>query len=82
MEDRPRYISILLQIFIHSTNSIADYIFVLDPPQRELKITGVLEPPHEADFGEGLPQKGLCASDHISLLATMTWTDKSETSAK
>ncbi|WVF70931.1 hypothetical protein IAT40_005726 [Kwoniella sp. CBS 6097] len=37
------------------------------------EITGVLSPPKIDELGEGLPRKGLCASDHLAFGCEITW---------
>ena len=49
----------------------------MPPPDRELKILGVLEPPVEGDLGTGLPRKDVCGSDHIAVRAHIAWPRKS-----
>ena len=52
---------------------VIDYIFSMPPAGRKLKVLGILEPPAEEDFGAGLPRKGVCGSDHISIRAHIGW---------
>ena len=51
----------------------SDYIFVMLPPERTLKVLGILQPPLEDELGTGLPRKGVCGSDHISVRAHIAW---------
>ncbi len=37
-------------------------------------VTGLLAPHRTEDLGLGLPLKGVCASDHVSLAAELSWT--------
>ncbi|OBZ79318.1 putative RNA exonuclease C9B6.11c, partial [Grifola frondosa] len=50
-----------------------DYIFVLDPPGRQVSVMRLAKPHHEDLLGDGLPMKGACGSDHISLAADLYW---------
>lgn len=36
---------------------------------------GLLAPHDVVDFKSGLPQKGVCGSDHVSLAAKLCWAD-------
>lgn len=47
--------------------TLADYIFVLDVPERKVTIGRLAQPHSKESFGDGLPRKGVCGSDHISL---------------
>ncbi|KAH9944043.1 Endonuclease/exonuclease/phosphatase [Epithele typhae] len=59
--------------YTHYWQAVLDYIFVLDAPGRGVTVEG-LAAPHPAEaFGEGLPRKGVCGSDHISLAADLHW---------
>ena len=51
-----------------------DYIFVLDPPSRTSHVVGLLKPHTTKDMEPGLPRKGVCGSDHVSLLSEIVWT--------
>ncbi|KAK7058886.1 RNA exonuclease ngl2 [Paramarasmius palmivorus] len=53
-------------------NSI-DYLFVMDPPNLESSVLGVLSTPQTSELDPGIPRKGVCGSDHISLTATITF---------
>ncbi|OSX67455.1 hypothetical protein POSPLADRAFT_1042669 [Postia placenta MAD-698-R-SB12] len=56
--------------YTHYWQSVLDYIFVLQP--RRLGIVTKIAQPHQADvLTPGLPQKGVCGSDHISLGAEL-----------
>lgn len=51
-----------------------DYIFILDPPSHTSHVVGLLKPHTTKDMEPGLPQKGVCGSDHISLVSEIVWT--------
>ncbi|KAL5535579.1 NGL2 [Sanghuangporus sanghuang] len=59
--------------YTHYWKVTLDYIFVMLPPERTLKVLGILEPPLEQELGTGLPRKGVCGSDHLSLRAYIAW---------
>ncbi|KZT44472.1 Endonuclease/exonuclease/phosphatase [Sistotremastrum suecicum HHB10207 ss-3] len=48
-----------------------DYIFIADPPNFETRVTKVLEPIATEVLEGGLPRSGICASDHVSLIADL-----------
>lgn len=52
----------------------ADYIFVVADANNKVQVEGVLEPALPEQLGEGLPRKGVCGSDHLSLRAHLRWT--------
>lgn len=52
------------------------------PPERTLKVLGILEPPLEQDLDTGLPRKGVCGSDHLSIRARIAWPIKSNDTTK
>ena len=52
---------------------VADYIFVLDAPGRDVRVVRLAKPHRKEVFGDGLPKKGVCGSDHISLAAELHW---------
>lgn len=56
------------------TVCIADYIFILDAPQSQSTITGVLSGHRTEDLQPGLPQLGVCGSDHVLLSAEIVFT--------
>ncbi|THH34136.1 hypothetical protein EUX98_g191 [Antrodiella citrinella] len=58
--------------YTHFWKVVLDYIFVLDP-KRDVTVVGVAAPHPTKDLDPGLPRKGVCASDHISLCADLTW---------
>ncbi|KAJ7487688.1 Endonuclease/exonuclease/phosphatase [Mycena galericulata] len=49
------------------SHTMIDYIFVLT--DRPAVVTGLLAPHITKDLDPGLPQKGICGSDHVSLCA-------------
>ncbi|KZV77045.1 Endonuclease/exonuclease/phosphatase [Peniophora sp. CONT] len=51
-----------------------DYVFLLDPPGSRSKVLRLLAPHKAEDLGDGLPKKGISASDHVSLAAELQWT--------
>ncbi|CDO73215.1 hypothetical protein BN946_scf185007.g270 [Trametes cinnabarina] len=59
--------------FTHYWQAVLDYIFVLDAPGRDVSIVRLAQPHSKEAFGEGLPRKGVCGSDHISLAADLHW---------
>lgn len=50
----------------------ADYIFAL-PGKTRLEFTQLLVPPKKEELGEGLPRKGISASDHIAVACEVVW---------
>ena len=50
-------------------NRCTDYIFLLHRPTSESQVLGILKTHHTANLGDGLPLKGVCGSDHVSLAA-------------
>lgn len=59
--------------YTHYWKTVLDYIFVLDPPDRQVSVVGLAEPFPEEKLVPGLPRKGVCGSDHISLSAELAW---------
>ncbi|OSD03572.1 Endonuclease/exonuclease/phosphatase [Trametes coccinea BRFM310] len=59
--------------YTHYWQAVLDYIFVLDAPGRDVSIVRLAKPHPKEAFGEGLPRKGVCGSDHISLAAELHW---------
>ncbi|KAI0375399.1 Endonuclease/exonuclease/phosphatase [Pilatotrama ljubarskyi] len=59
--------------YTHYWKAVLDYIFVLDAPERNVSIVRLAKPHSKEAFGEGLPRKGVCGSDHISLAADLHW---------
>jgi len=66
--------------FTHYWKNTIDYIFVKLPEDRMLKVLGLLQLPPEESLGLGLPRKGVCGSDHLSLRATIAWPLRNPTS--
>ncbi|KAJ3844895.1 Endonuclease/exonuclease/phosphatase [Lentinula raphanica] len=50
-----------------------DYIFILDAPGGHSTITGLLSGHRTEDLDPGLPQLGVCGSDHVSLSAEIVF---------
>ncbi|RPD64967.1 Endonuclease/exonuclease/phosphatase [Lentinus tigrinus ALCF2SS1-6] len=59
--------------YTHYWKSVLDYIFVLDAPGRDVSVVRLAKPHSKESFGDGLPRKGVCGSDHISLAADLHW---------
>ena len=55
-------------------DAFADYIFARPGQGTQLEVVSVLEPPSEEELSPGLPRKGVCGSDHISLCARISFT--------
>jgi len=55
--------------YTHFWKSTLDYIFVIG---QQLDVCGFMKIPHAGDLGPGLPRKGVCGSDHVSLVADIT----------
>ncbi|KAF8560438.1 endonuclease exonuclease phosphatase [Imleria badia] len=53
------------------TTLVPDYIFILDAPGSRMRVTGYLQPHRTEDVERGLPQIGICGSDHFSLCAQL-----------
>lgn len=52
-----------------------DYLFILPPGKApRVEFTELLEPPSVEALGEGLPRKGISASDHLPLGCEFAWT--------
>lgn len=61
-------------ISLSLTNFLAlDYIFILDVEGSRPQILGLLAPHLRENLEPGLPQQGVCGSDHISLVAELFW---------
>jgi len=54
-------------------SGFADYIWVVDPPDRRAVVTCLLQPHITDNLEPGLPRKGVCGSDHVSLAAEVRW---------
>lgn len=52
-------------------DDVSDYIFILDAPGSKMRVTGYLQPHRTEDVEAGLPQIGICGSDHFSLCAQL-----------
>ena len=63
----------IISTLIARGHDVADYIFVLDTPRRNVSVVRLAKPHSKEAFGEGLPRKGVCGSDHISLAADLHW---------
>ncbi|WWC58882.1 uncharacterized protein I303_101427 [Kwoniella dejecticola CBS 10117] len=52
-----------------------DYLLLLPPAQNasETEIISVYAPPKIEELGEGLPRKGICASDHLAIGCELAW---------
>lgn len=55
--------------YTHYWKTVLDYIFIIDPEEGSSLITGLLSPHRTADLDPGIPRKGICGSDHVSLCA-------------
>jgi len=53
--------------YTHYWKTVLDYIFVLDPPNSQSVVTGFSQPLRTKDLDPGIPRKGICGSDHVSL---------------
>lgn len=54
-----------------------DYIYMLEDPEIQLyEVLGVSEPPATEQLGAGLPLKGICGSDHLSVRARIAWLNR------
>jgi RNA exonuclease NGL2 len=50
-----------------------DYIFISGPSDAEAVVTRILKPHRQEHLGNGIPKKGVCGSDHVSLAATIAF---------
>lgn len=50
---------------------LLDYIFFVDTPKHSINVAGYLNPHRTTDMEAGLPQIGVCGSDHVSLCAEL-----------
>ncbi|KAH7931087.1 endonuclease exonuclease phosphatase [Leucogyrophana mollusca] len=57
--------------YTHHWKTTLDYIFVLDAPSGQFHVTGYASPHRTEDVKAGLPQAGICGSDHFSLCAEL-----------
>lgn len=51
-----------------------DYIFMICDEGHKYDVERLLEPALPEQLGSGLPRKGICGSDHLSLRAKISWT--------
>ena len=49
---------------------------MVESPRLYYDVEGVLEPALPEEMDPGLPRKGGCGSDHLSLRAHITWSSK------
>lgn len=42
---------------------------MFDQVRPQFQVMGILKTPRTTDLGTGLPLKGVCGSDHVSLVA-------------
>jgi len=61
--------------YTHYWQSVLDYIWVIDPPDRRASAVRLLEPHRTENLRAGLPRKGISGSDHVSLAAEVQWDD-------
>jgi len=61
--------------YTHYWKTVLDYIFILDPTNHRSVVTGILTPHRTEDLVLGIPRKGVCGSDHVSLSAEVIWVD-------
>ncbi|THV04851.1 Endonuclease/exonuclease/phosphatase [Dendrothele bispora CBS 962.96] len=59
--------------YTHYWKTVLDYIFIIDTPSIQSSVTGILSPHRTEDLNPGLPRQGVCASDHVSLSAEVTF---------
>ncbi|KAF9229386.1 Endonuclease/exonuclease/phosphatase [Gyrodon lividus] len=53
--------------YAHYWKTTLDYIFILDAPKSRTDVVGYVQPHRTEDVVPGLPQTGICGSDHFSL---------------
>jgi RNA exonuclease NGL2 len=53
---------------------LLDYIFFLETSKHHVDVIGYLNPHHTINMEAGLPQIGICGSDHVSLCAELVVT--------
>lgn len=53
--------------YTHYWKTVLDYIFILDPTNGHCVITGFSQPHTTENLKPGIPRKGICGSDHVSL---------------
>ncbi|KAI0815101.1 Endonuclease/exonuclease/phosphatase [Irpex lacteus] len=59
--------------YTHYWKTVLDYIFVLPPADRPVTVTGLAKPHTTEKLDPGIPMKGVCGSDHVSLCAELSW---------
>jgi RNA exonuclease NGL2 len=57
--------------YTHYWKATLDYIFFVDTPKHSINVAGYLNPHRTTDMKSGLPQIGICGSDHVSLCAEL-----------
>ncbi|PPQ70777.1 hypothetical protein CVT24_001064 [Panaeolus cyanescens] len=66
--NEPEYTS-----YTHYWKSVLDYIFIFDPIDKQVNVSGILAPMSTADMEPGLPRLGVSGSDHTSLVTEISW---------
>ncbi|KZT30491.1 Endonuclease/exonuclease/phosphatase [Neolentinus lepideus HHB14362 ss-1] len=64
--------------YTHYWQATLDYIFVMDPPNQISTVFGLLSPLQTEDLKPGLPRLGISGSDHVSLVAEVAWSKRSD----
>ncbi|KII93561.1 hypothetical protein PLICRDRAFT_35787 [Plicaturopsis crispa FD-325 SS-3] len=59
--------------YTHYWKTVLDYIFILDPPGWTSEVIGYATPLDTQTLDPGIPRKGVCGSDHVSLCAELGW---------
>ncbi|KAI0348504.1 Endonuclease/exonuclease/phosphatase [Trametopsis cervina] len=59
--------------YTHYWKTVLDYIFVVAPSERPVAVVGIAKPHTTNDLDPGIPRKGVCGSDHISLCAELSF---------
>ena len=49
----------------------SDYLLLF--PRDNLTVTALLQPAQASELTEGLPRKGVCASDHLAVGCEIAW---------
>jgi len=62
--------------YTHYWKTVLDYIFVLSPQSRAVSIDELAKPHPTSNLDPGIPRKGVCGSDHISLCAELSWSPR------
>ncbi|KAH6917297.1 Endonuclease/exonuclease/phosphatase [Coprinopsis sp. MPI-PUGE-AT-0042] len=60
--------------YTHYWKSVLDYIFITNAPTG-FQVSGLLAPLDEEVLEPGLPQRGVCGSDHLPLMAQVKFGD-------